>query len=97
MDKFREEVTELEVEIGKRDTAAIAEELGDVLFVCANIARGLDVDPEAALRSANARFTRRFEAVEARLADQGRTPHKASLEEMEDLWRAVKRREKQDL
>lgn len=94
MDKFREEVAELEVEIAKQDKAAIADELGDVLFVCANIARELDIDPEGALRSANAKFTRRFQGVEAALADRGRTPHEATLEEMEDLWQAVKRREK---
>jgi uncharacterized protein YabN with tetrapyrrole methylase and pyrophosphatase domain len=58
------------------------------------LARKLDVDPEGALRSANAKFVRRFAAIERGLADQGRTPEQATLEEMEALWTAAKVAEK---
>jgi tetrapyrrole methylase family protein/MazG family protein/ATP diphosphatase len=70
------------------------EELGDLLFVCANLARKLDIDPEDALRAANAKFTRRFGAIEDALWNQGRTPEQADLAEMETLWTAAKRAEK---
>jgi uncharacterized protein YabN with tetrapyrrole methylase and pyrophosphatase domain len=65
-----------------------------LLFVCANLARKLDVDPEGALRAANAKFVRRFGAIEAALRAQGRTPDQATLAEMEALWDAAKRAEK---
>lgn len=66
------------------------EELGDLLFVVANLARHLKVDPEAALRSANAKFTRRFRHIEAMLAAKGSSPAEASLDEMEALWQDAK-------
>lgn len=66
--------------------AAMQEELGDVLFVIANIARHLKIDPEAALRAANQKFTRRFAHVEARLATLGKRPEQSSLAEMDALW-----------
>ena len=69
------------------------EELGDLLFVVANLARHLKVDPEAALRGANAKFTRRFRHIEAVLAARGSSPAEASLEEMEALWQDAKRQE----
>jgi len=94
LDKLREETAELEAEIAGGDMAAAREELGDLLFVCANLARKLDVDPEDALRSANAKFIRRFGAIEAALGEQGRGPQDASLEEMEALWTAAKQAEK---
>ena len=62
------------------------EELGDVLFAVANLARHLAIDPEKALRGTNDKFRRRFAHIERRLADQGRTPAEASLDEMEALW-----------
>jgi ATP diphosphatase len=64
----------------------LEDEIGDLLFVIANLARHLKVDPEAALRSTNAKVMRRFAWIEAELASKGRTPSDASLEEMEALW-----------
>ena len=77
-----------------RDPAHLEEEFGDWLFVAANLARHLGVDPEAALRAANAKFTRRFEAVEAALAAEGRHPRDSDLAEMDRLWNAAKAAEK---
>ena len=68
----------------------IAEEFGDLLFVMANLARHLKVDPEEALRGANAKFMRRFAYIEAALKDQGKRPDESSLEEMDALWNAAK-------
>ncbi len=76
------------------DLEAAREELGDLLFVCANLARKLDVEPEDALRGANAKFVRRFQSIERALAAQGRTPEHATLDEMEALWLEAKRAEK---
>ena len=70
--------------------AAIEEEFGDLLFVMANIARHLKIDPEAALRGANQKFTRRFAHIEARLAEQGKSPAQSNLEEMDKLWDEVR-------
>jgi ATP diphosphatase len=75
--------------------AAIAEELGDMLFVMANIARHLKLDPETALRAANDKFTRRFAYIERRLAEQGRTAGQSTLEEMDALWDEVRAMDKQ--
>ncbi len=86
MEKLAEEVAELEVEIAANDRDRAADELGDMLFVCANIGRHLNIDPEAALAAANAKFTRRFRYIENALAQQGRNPRQASLAEMEALW-----------
>lgn len=94
MEKLHEEVAELQVEIDAGDLEKAREELGDLLFVCANLARKLDVDPEAALRAANAKFVRRFGHIERSLADAGRTPEGATLAEMEALWQDAKRVEK---
>jgi tetrapyrrole methylase family protein/MazG family protein/ATP diphosphatase len=88
--KLAEEVAELEVEIAAGDVEKAREELGDVLFVVANIARTLDVDPEAALRFTNAKFVRRFQHVEAELAARGRTPAQSDLAEMDALWNEAK-------
>jgi len=103
-DKMREELAELEAEVAskdkaeiaalsRKDRAAIEEEFGDVLFVVANVARHLKLDPEAALRAANAKFTRRFHHIEARLAAQGRMPAVSTLAEMDALWDEAKERE----
>ena len=94
LDKLDEEVAELKVEIERGDLAKARDELGDVLFVLANIARTLDVDPEAALRQTNAKFTRRFGFVEAGLAARGRTPAQSDLAEMDALWNDAKRAER---
>lgn len=92
--KLAEEVTELEDEIAAGDLAKAREELGDVLFVVANIARTLDVDPEDALRGTNAKFVRRFQHVEAELAIRGRSPAQSDLAEMDALWNEAKAIEK---
>jgi MazG family protein len=94
MDKLREEIAELEVEIEAGDQAKAREELGDLLFVCANLARKLDVEPEDALRATNAKFSRRFAFIEAALAADGRTPDQSNLAEMDKLWDAAKAEEK---
>jgi uncharacterized protein YabN with tetrapyrrole methylase and pyrophosphatase domain len=88
--KVHEELEELEVEIAAGDQAKATEELGDLLFVLANLARKLDVDPEAAIRAANAKFTRRFGFIEAALAKTGRRPEESDLAEMDALWDAAK-------
>jgi len=88
--KLREEVAELEVEIDTADHAKAREELGDVLFVIANLARKLDIEPEDALRATNAKLSRRFAFIEAALAADGRTPDQSDLEEMDRLWDAAK-------
>ena len=94
--KLREELDELEVEIAAGDLAKAREELGDVLFACANLARKLEVEPEDALRGANAKFFRRFAHIEARLAEQGITPAGSTLADMEALWDEAKRLEREN-
>ena len=90
MDKVDEEVAEVRQAIESADPAHIEEELGDLLFTVANLARKLRVDPESALRAANGKFTRRFRAIEQRLAARGRSLHDATPEELEREWQAVK-------
>lgn len=94
LDKLAEESAELVAARDSADPAAIADEFGDLLFVVVNLGRHLGVDPEAALRGTNAKFTRRFRAIEAALAAAGRTPADATLDEMDAIWTAVKRAEK---
>jgi tetrapyrrole methylase family protein/MazG family protein/ATP diphosphatase len=94
LDKLREETDEIAVEIEAGDLAKAREELGDILFVCANLARKLDVDPEDALRATNAKFTRRFGFVETELAKRGKTPDQSDLAEMDGLWNDAKAAEK---
>ena len=91
--KLHEEVAELEAELAAGDTHKARDELGDVLFVCANLARALEIDPEDALRSSNAKFTRRFAFIESRLAETGRSPSQSNLTEMDALWNAAKAEE----
>ena len=93
LDKLEEEAAELRAELPDADPARLADELGDLLFVLANLARKLDLDAEACLRGANRKFERRFGAIEAALAHEGRTPSEASLPEMEALWQQAKRQE----
>ncbi len=90
IDKADEEIAELRAAIAGGDPERIEEEMGDLLFTVANTARKLRIDPESALRTANAKFTRRFRAVEQRLEDRGRTLHDASPDELEREWDAVK-------
>ncbi|HJT42153.1 MAG TPA: nucleoside triphosphate pyrophosphohydrolase [Rhizomicrobium sp.] len=87
LDKLAEEAREV---LDAPTQEARAEEIGDLLFVVANLARHLKVDPEAALREANAKFTRRFRHIETVLAARGVRPGDASLEEMEALWQEAK-------
>jgi len=96
LDKVGEELRELRHEIaaGQHDRAAIADELGDVLFCVVNVCRYLKVDPEEALRATNGKFERRFGYVEKRLKEQGRSPDQATLEEMDRLWDEVKAQER---
>jgi MazG family protein len=94
LEKLDEEVDELKVEIAAGDLAKAREELGDVLFVAANIARTLEIDPEDALRATNAKFARRFRFIEAALKDRGRTPGESDLAEMDALWDQAKAAEK---
>ncbi len=92
IDKIEEELRELraELEAGKVEQAKVADELGDVLFAVANLARHCKVDPEVALRATNDKFEKRFRHIEHRLAKTGRKPADASLEEMETLWQEAK-------
>jgi nucleoside triphosphate diphosphatase len=92
--KLREETEEIEEALAAGDAQGVRGEVGDLLFVVANLARHLDVDPEAALRGANAKFERRFAHIEARLEQQGRRPDDASLAEMDALWDEAKRNER---
>ena len=91
---MREETLEVEAELsnepGAAPTKALSEEIGDLLFVVANLARHAKVDPEQALRAANAKFERRFHHIEVRLEQAGRSPAEATLEEMEALWGEAK-------
>lgn len=96
LDKIHEEAGELVEARDLHDADKMEEEFGDLLFVMANLARHLGVEPEAALRRTNAKFIRRFGAVEARLADRGKTPQDSDLAEMDALWDAVKIAERQE-
>jgi ATP diphosphatase len=89
--KLDEEVAELRAELQAADPVRLADELGDVLFVLANLARKLGLDAERCLREANRKFATRFAAVEATLAAEGRGADAASLSEMEAIWQQVKR------
>jgi MazG family protein len=93
LEKLDEELAELKEAREAGDQDAIAEEMGDILFVMANLARKLKVDPEEALRRANAKFTRRFQYIETKLAEQGKAGPQP-LDEMEALWMEAKRAEK---
>jgi MazG family protein len=93
--KLAEELEEIRAEIAAGDKEALAAECGDLLFVCVNLLRHLDVDPEAALRSTNAKFERRFQGIEAMLREAGIDKlSEAGLERLEAAWQAVKAAEK---
>ena len=94
LDKLDEEIAEVRAELSGADPTRLADEVGDLLFVVVNLARKLNLDPEACLRGANDKFSRRFSGVEARLATEGRTPAEATLAEMEAAWQAVKAAER---
>lgn len=90
LDKLREELAELQTEIDANHLENARRELGDVLFVCANIARQLDADPEACLRETNSKFVRRFSFIERALASRGSSPVQSDLAEMDRLWDEAK-------
>jgi ATP diphosphatase len=94
LDKVLEETRELTEARQSLGTAAIEEEFGDLLFVIANLARHCEVDPEAALRAANAKFERRFRKIEDWLADRGRHPADSTLAEMDALWNRARAEDK---
>lgn len=93
LDKIDEEVAELRREIAAGSTGDLSraeEEMGDLLFAIANLSRKLGIEPEAALRRATDKFTRRFDALERAFTTRGRALQDATLEEMEDEWRRIK-------
>lgn len=95
LSKVKEEVAELEAEIGADNSLAMEEELGDLLFSCVNLSRHLGIDPERAMRAANNKFQRRFEAMEVLASDKNPSEFsQMSIDEMELLWAEVKRAEK---
>jgi ATP diphosphatase len=94
LEKFREEIQEVEEAFDKKDKAALQDEIGDMLFVLANLARHAGVDPEIAVESTNKKFRRRFAHIEQDMAGKGRALSAASLEEMDALWDEAKALEK---
>lgn len=94
LQKLQEESAELVEARDRLGPDELAEEMGDLLFVMANLARHLKIDPEAALRSANQKFTRRFARIEDFLAEQGKTPADSDLAEMDALWNRAKAEDK---
>lgn len=94
VDKVREELDEVLEAMADNDAAAITDEIGDLLFVVVNLARHLKVDPETALRGANAKFDRRFRFIEQALRDSGRPMEDCTLEVLDALWGEAKRQEK---
>ncbi|MFY0617929.1 nucleoside triphosphate pyrophosphohydrolase [Shimia sp.] len=94
VDKLIEEAGELAEARDTLTQVEVEEEFGDMLFVVANLARHLNIEPEAALRATNAKFVRRFEGVEAKLAAKGKRPEDSDLAEMDALWDEVKLDEK---
>ncbi len=90
LDKLKEEEAELRAELADADPERLADEVGDLLFVLANLARKLRLDPELCLRQANQKFLRRFNAMEQSAAAEGKTLAEMSLEEMEEEWQKIK-------
>ena len=91
--KIREEADEIEAALDRGERSELESETGDLLFAVVNLARHASVDPEMALRGANAKFERRFGYIERALSSQGRTLEGASLEEMDALWNEAKEKE----
>ena len=91
--KIREEADEIEAALDRGERSELESETGDILFAVVNLARHAAVDPEMALRGANAKFERRFGYIERALSSQGRTLEGASLEEMDALWNEAKEKE----
>ncbi|MBT4889347.1 MAG: nucleoside triphosphate pyrophosphohydrolase [Rhodospirillales bacterium] len=92
IEKFREELDELDVELNANtlDQSRVQDEVGDLLFTCVNIARQLDIDPESALRHGNIKFERRFRELEENVRADGNKPQSMSLDALEEAWHAAK-------
>jgi uncharacterized protein YabN with tetrapyrrole methylase and pyrophosphatase domain len=93
LDKVEEEIGELRRELASpeaRDSGRIEEEVGDLLFAAANLARFLRSDPETCLRRANRKFKRRFQAMEQEAARRGKQPRECTLDELESIWNELK-------
>ena len=90
LDKIKEETAEIERALDAADNAAVGDEIGDLMFALVNLARHLDIDADTSLRGTNAKFERRFAAIEAALARIGKTPPEATLAEMDALWDQAK-------
>jgi len=94
VDKIREETSELEAELeGGAEIPRLADEIGDLLFSCVNLARNLGIDPEQALRQGSGKFERRFRRLEALLAADRRKPQDLDMATLEDYWTRAKRQE----
>ncbi|MEA3471465.1 MAG: nucleoside triphosphate pyrophosphohydrolase, partial [Thermodesulfobacteriota bacterium] len=93
LEKIDEEIKEFKAALAKNEQSSIKEEIGDILFSIVNLCRFTDVEPEDALRSSIAKFTKRFAFIEKSLKDEGKTPEGASLEEMDRLWDIAKSRD----
>ena len=93
-EKINEEIQELRSELDANEISeeSIEEELGDILLTVATLARHVHVDPELALRHANAKFERRFRFIEESLAEEGQSPENVSLQKLEKLWQEAKQR-----
>jgi nucleoside triphosphate diphosphatase len=92
--KIREEANEIAADLERGERGPAAAEVGDLLFAVVNLARHLGADPEAVLRATNWKFEQRFASIERMLADRGRTPSQATLEEMDALWSEAKSAER---
>lgn len=95
LDKIEEEIGELREALAEGDGAAVADELGDLIFALVNIGRHVGADPEMALRGTNTKFRNRFSHIEESLAANGESLEAATLERMEELWQAAKTIERQ--
>ena len=91
LEKLDEEVAELRAELPEADPVRLADEVGDLLFVLANLARKLELDPEACLRQANAKFQRRFNGMEQSAEHAGKSLAEMPLEDMEAEWQKIKK------
>jgi ATP diphosphatase len=94
--KIREEADEIDSAIAHGERDRVAGEIGDLLFAVVNLARHVDADPETALRATNAKFERRFAAIERALAARGKSPRQSTLAEMDALWDAAKAAERKE-
>jgi tetrapyrrole methylase family protein/MazG family protein len=90
--KFQEEIGELEAELKKKNQSGVEEEIGDILFSLANLARHLGLNPELALRKANQKFKRRFLRLEDELGKRGRKRSRPGIAEMDKIWEGIKKK-----